>query len=94
MEALCAKRVKIWYCGWYTKVLAHLGIDATLESVKEYFYFTKMRDFVTKYVNSCINCLYAKPISGKKPGFLHPLSKGDTPFYSVHIDHVGPSQLT
>ena len=74
--------------------LAHLGIDKTLQKVKESYYFPKMREFITQYVNRCINCLYYKTPSGKKPGFLHPLEKGNAPFQCVHIDHVGPFVTT
>ena len=49
-----------------------------------------MHEFVTQYVRRCINCLYYKPQSGKKPGFLHPLEKGSVPFQCSHIDHLGP----
>ena len=69
--------------------LAHLGIDKTYEKVKESYYFPKMHEFVTQYVRRCINCLYYKPQSGKKPEFLHPLEKGSIPFQCVHID-LGP----
>lgn len=48
-----------------------------------------MREFVTKHINRCIYCLYCKPNTGKHPGFLHPLSKGEEPFQSVHTDHLG-----
>ena len=74
--------------------LAHLGIDKTLQKVKESYYFPKMREFMTQYVNRYINCLYYKTPSGKKPGLLHPLEKGNAPFQSVHIDHVGPFVTT
>ncbi|KAJ8914430.1 hypothetical protein NQ315_017526 [Exocentrus adspersus] len=70
--------------------LMHLGIDKTVAKLKESYYFPKMRDFVSKYVNRCLNCLYYKVPGGKRPGFLHPLDKGSEPFQCVHIDHLGP----
>jgi transposase InsO family protein len=72
------------------RALAHLGIDKTLNKVKETYYFPKMKEFVSKYVNRCINCLYYKCPGGKRPGYLHPLDKGSEPFQCVHIDHLGP----
>ena len=74
--------------------LAHLGVDKTLGKLKETYYFPKMREFVEQYVKRCINCLYYKKPSGKKPGFLHPLEKGNAPFQCVHIDHAGPFVTT
>ena len=70
--------------------LCHMGIDKTMSALKETYYFPKMRDFVTKYVSRCINCLFYKNQGGKKPGFLHPLDKGSEPFSVMHIDHLGP----
>ena len=70
--------------------LAHLGVDKTLGKLKENYYFPKMRDFVNEHIRRCINCLYYKTPSGKKPGYLHPLEKGTTPFQCVHVDHAGP----
>lgn len=70
--------------------LAHMGIDKTLWKLKETYYFPKMREAVSSYVNRCINCLYYKTSSGKPPGFLHPLEKGSVPFQTVHTDHLGP----
>lgn len=73
--------------------LVHLGVDKTLSKIKENFYFPKMRDFVTKYINRCVNCMFYKT---KKKGELywHPLDKGSKPFQSIHLDHVGPFVLT
>jgi hypothetical protein len=70
--------------------LSHLGIDKTLGRVKETYYFLKMRDFLTSYVNRYINCLYYKTPRGRQPGFLHPLDKGTSPFAVIHIDHLSP----
>lgn len=48
-----------------------------------------MKRFVRKYVDSCLECTYSKE-SGKKRPLLHPIPKIDTPFGTIHIDHVGP----
>lgn len=72
------------------KSLAHLGIDKTLMKLKETYYFPGMREYVTTYVNRCINCLYYKPQTGKKSGYLHPIGKGSIPFETIRVDHVGP----
>ena len=31
---------------------------------------------------------------GKKEGFLHPIPKGDVPFDTMHMDHIGPLPST
>lgn len=53
--------------------MAHFGVDKTLEKFKQMYYFPKMRDFMSEHIRRCINCLYLKVPSGKKPGYLHPL---------------------
>lgn len=54
--------------------LIHLGIDKTLSKINENFYFTKMRAFVTKYVNKYKNCLFYKiPKVGEL--YLNPLDE-------------------
>lgn len=73
--------------------LVHLGIDKTLYKIKENFYFPKMREFVTKYVNRCVNCMFYK-IPKKGELYWHPLDKGSEPFQVIHLDHVGPFVMT
>ena len=68
----------------------HFGDDKTLEKVRENYWFKGMRRFVKKYVNACLNCLYYKQTSGRKPGYMHPIEKVAIPFHTIHIDHVGP----
>ncbi|GBO16206.1 hypothetical protein AVEN_14345-1 [Araneus ventricosus] len=38
----------------------------------------------------CFECLVNKVPSGKRQGFLHPISTGLRPFAIVHLDHLGP----
>lgn len=68
----------------------HLGIDKTLEKLREHYWFKGMKRFVSKYVTACLQCLYYKSTSGRKPGMLHPIEKVALPFHTIHIDHVGP----
>lgn len=70
--------------------IGHFSLDKTLEKVKATYWFPKMSTFIKKYVKSCLECAYAKSSGGKKPGYLHPIEKVDTPFDTVHVDHVGP----
>lgn len=66
---------------------------AVLARVKENFYFPKMCDFVTKYVNRCTNCLYYK-IPRKGEVYWHPLDKGNEPFRTIHFVHLELFVLT
>lgn len=68
----------------------HMGLEKCLEAIKAKYWFSKMRRFVEKYVNSCINCQFTKKPTGKQPGFLHPIPRSPVPFDTLHIDHLGP----
>ena len=68
----------------------HLGLEKTLSIVRENYWFKGMRKFTSKYVRSCLNCLYYKSSSGRKPVLLHPVEKIAVPFHTVHLDHVEP----
>ena len=68
----------------------HLAFEKTIEKVRDNYWFKGMRRFVAKYVRACLNCLYYKSTSGRKPGLLHPIEKVAIPFHTLHLDHVGP----
>lgn len=68
----------------------HFGFEKTLHRIRRNYWFKKMTNFVKKYVASCLNCLYMKGATGRKPGFLHPISKSTVPFQTIHVDHLGP----
>lgn len=69
--------------------IGHFAFEKTLAKVEATYWFPKMRKFTKKYVESCLECAYAKSTTVKKPP-LHPIPKDDTPFETLHIDHVGP----
>lgn len=68
----------------------HFSFDKTLDKIKHDYWFPKMNKFIRKYVSSCLNCAYNKSSSRKATGYLHPIPKGDTPFHTLHMDHLGP----
>jgi hypothetical protein len=70
--------------------VGHFAFDKTHELVSSKYWFKRMRQFIDKYVRSCLNCLYFKTPGGKPQGFLHPIKKEPKPFHTVHVDHVGP----
>lgn len=68
----------------------HFSYDKTLSKIKQDYWFPKMNKFIRKYVSSCLNCAYNKGSSSKTTGYLHPIPKGDVPFHTLHMDHLGP----
>ncbi|CAB3252767.1 unnamed protein product [Arctia plantaginis] len=67
----------------------HFAYDKTLDKIEHDYWFPKMNKFIRKYVSSCLNCAYSKG-STSRVGYLHPIPKGDTPFHTLHMDHLGP----
>lgn len=65
------------------------GVERTLARLAEHYWFPKMRECVEKYISCCIPCLFYKR-TGKVEALLHPIDKGDCPFQTFHIDHLGP----
>lgn len=70
--------------------IGHFGIEKTLERIKKSYWFPKMSQFVKKYVTACIECAYAKKNNSRTEGLLHPITKIEEPFHTLHIDHLGP----
>ena len=69
---------------------SHFGKEKTLARISEYYYFPKMRNYVKRHIDSCVECLFAKRKPGKQAGELHPIPPGKRPFEIVNIDHLGP----
>lgn len=70
--------------------IGHFAFEKTLEKITSNYWFPKMRKFIKKYVDSCLECAYSKSSVNKKPGFLHPIPKVAAPFDTIHLDHTGP----
>jgi hypothetical protein len=69
--------------------IGHFGVDKTFAKIQANYWFPRMRHFVRKYVRSCLECSYTKAVGNAKPP-LNPIPKSNTPFDTIHIDHVGP----
>lgn len=70
--------------------IGHFGVEKTLERIKKSYWFAKMSRFIKKYVSACIDCAYAKNNSNTREGLLHPITKVEAPFHTLHADHLGP----
>lgn len=49
-----------------------------------------MRAKANSYVRNCLKCIAFTPKSGKIEGLLNPIPKGNVPFETIHVDHLGP----
>lgn len=70
--------------------LGHFGFDKTFARIQQIYWFPKMRRFIKKYTKSCLECARSKDHTGKVQGGLHPIPKVETPFHTIHADHLGP----
>ena len=67
----------------------HLGIQKTLDKIRERFYFPRMSDYIKAYVKSCQDCQTRKVPTITPAGLLQPIKVGG-PFDRVGIDILGP----
>lgn len=72
----------------------HFGVIKTEALLKRDYWFKGMRQKVEKVVGNCINCILAERKHGKQEGFLYSIDKGEVPFDTYHVDHLGPLQST
>lgn len=53
-----------------------------------------MKQFVEKYVKSCLSCNYYKNNSLRNEGLMRPIEKIPVPFHTLHLDHLGPFETS
>lgn len=58
------------------------------------YWFKGMRSKIEKIIRNCISCILAEKKSGKQEGCLHPISKGESPLDTYHVDHLDPLPST
>ena len=66
----------------------HLGIKRTLELITRNYWWPKIKEDVTKFVNSCETCSRNKINRHRKYGELQPLETPDRPWKSIEIDFL------
>lgn len=71
-----------------SKVAGHFGIEKTLELLARTYYFPKMRNYVTRYINSCVICQRSKTSRHAQYGLLRPLPTSKQPWFSISFDFI------
>lgn len=74
----------------YLDLRGHFAVDRTVNEIKRYFWFPKMKRYVRRHISMCPDCVLTKCPAGKVPGELHPIPPGTRPFDVIHVDHLGP----
>lgn len=73
----------------YHDELGHIGTEKTCDTVSKNYWFPGMRKKILEHIRNCCKCIAFTPSSGKVEGLVHSIPKGDKPFYTLHIDHIG-----
>lgn len=74
---------------WYHEQLCHPGETRTEQTIRQHFWFPKLRDMVHSICTKCVVCQKNK-ISYKKYGFLPPKEAEAEPWERLCVDLIGP----
>lgn len=72
----------------------HFGTTKVEYIVSRDFFIPKLKIKVEEVIKNCVKCILANNKCGKQEGFLHPIDKEGIPMQTIHIDHLGPMDLT
>ncbi|GFY12307.1 hypothetical protein TNCV_284101 [Trichonephila clavipes] len=72
----------------------HFSVGKTEEIVKQQFFIPNLSNVVKKVIVICVPCILANKKTGKKEGFLNPISKESIPLSTYHFDFIGPLPST
>lgn len=73
----------------YHDDLGHIGAEKMCDTISKSYWFPGMRMKSAEHVKNCCKCIAFIPSSGRGEGLLQNIPKGDKPFDTVHIDHIG-----
>ncbi|GFX24476.1 hypothetical protein TNCV_992911 [Trichonephila clavipes] len=72
----------------------HFSVGKTAEIVKQEFLSQIYPTSLKKVIINCVPCILANKKTGKKEGFLNPISKESIPLSTYHVDFIGPLPST
>jgi hypothetical protein len=87
------KRIEVMKFFHDMPTAGHLGIEKTLEKVKESFYWPGMKDYIHDYCRQCYRCFSRMPKRQKNKAPLGSYLVGE-PMEIIAIDILGPLPLT
>ncbi|GFV62167.1 transposon Tf2-6 polyprotein [Trichonephila clavipes] len=70
------------------------SVGKTEEIVKQEFFIPNLTNVVKKVIVNCVPCILANKKTGKKEGFLNPISKESILLSTYHVDFIGPLPST
>lgn len=72
----------------------HFGVKRVEEIVNKQFFIPKIKEKIQQVILNCVPCILSERKQGKSEGFLHSIEKGEAPFDTYHVDHLGPMVAT
>jgi len=69
-------------------ISGHFGVSKAIAQLQRFYYWPRMNETVSRYINGCTLCATSKP-SNRKLGLYTPLSIPSPPWESVSMDFVG-----
>ncbi|CAF4378294.1 unnamed protein product, partial [Rotaria sp. Silwood2] len=72
----------------------HFGVRRTYLKIKNKFWWPKMKQSISKYIQSCLPCQQYNINRSKKPGQLYPIPVPEGPYQLIGIDYCGPFKKT
>jgi hypothetical protein len=78
---------KMIYQAHYSWMVGHFGVEKIVVILQNHFYWTKIRQDVSKHIRSCTVCAISKP-TVKKKGLYTPLPTPERPWESILMDYM------
>lgn len=72
----------------------HFGVEKVNRLIRKIYWFPGMQRKIELHIKNCLQCIQFAPNAGKTEGELHNIPKGSLPFQTIHIDHLGPLEVT
>ncbi|KAL8443314.1 hypothetical protein Emag_005945 [Eimeria magna] len=66
----------------------HMGFNKTYQQLTQLYYWEGVKDFVKRYVETCVRCQMSKAITQKPAGLLHSLSIPAKRWDSISMDFI------
>lgn len=72
----------------------HFGVKKTKELISKEHFIPELETQIRNIIANCVQCVVSNRKQGKREGELHPLSKGEQPLHTYHVDFLGPLEST
>ncbi|KAL8451288.1 hypothetical protein Emag_002817 [Eimeria magna] len=66
----------------------HMGFNKTYQQLTQLYYWEGVKDFVKRYVETCVRCQMSKAVTQKPAGLLHSLSIPAKRWDSISMDFI------